>query len=940
MQPLAQRRVALPHGRGRLGGGSGSPFVCAPAWRRGSGSDACDCAQFTSSGQRQWAWYLGGYASDTAGFAVGGSGSGSSVFAGCSTDGENPRGGRDAWAMSVAANGSLAWGLQYTWATGSAGDDCAFAAAGLPDSNDTYVGGFVARGTPVGSTATFGSVAGVAGGADLEVNGLGGSDGFVTRLAAGGGSQWAVLLGGSGDDVVNRLATSTAPSGGEVVAAGAFGASRGTFGNVVRHSVGGSDAFVAKLSAQGTVLWATQGGSSAADTAYGVAIDAASSAVFVTGTFAGPSLALSDGNTEVTLSAATAGGNAFVAKLDGNGVPLWALSVTGDGTETGTRVVADGVGGALFGGFFGGPPGSVATVGPGAATVAFRSSGSTTETYLARAAPDGTVTWAVNAGRDTLWGLALSSSGGRAFTGGKWLSGTVTFSGNVSVIGLASMQGYVSSVTLSSVPTAPPLPPPLPPKPPAALPPSAPPNPPPRPPRPPPLPPPSPPSPPPAPSPLPPPSPPGAAPPPKLPPSPPPARPQPRPPPQPPAPRASPPAPPLSVSSVSTSVQLVGLSQLSVNLRLALQGAVLTAMGLPLAADAAVVTQTDSPVLAQLRLGMSPVALTAALPALRAAVAADVELTNLTNVLLEAVTASPTPGSGGAVAPGRRKLAQILLPTGGSLTPSAPPPPSTGPSSTVAVTLVGFGTNSYASGAAAFALRAKLVTRDTTSALFRAGGPLSLVTADLASGPDRSLRLLVRVLVDDTKLIEAVMQKLQPGAFELALSAALVSRGVVVTSVRVLSPPLAAMMSPPEGDSLRSPVVYVGVGLAACALGLSSMFVLWAIWSRRTFVRRAARNMWASQERATVEREMALLTRQPPPPPPVPYAVFSVGCDVPSVAFATADLCPTAMGSPGARAMPRPPPPGPPQRMTSYRRYQANLDDQEPLQPIQPDQAV
>jgi hypothetical protein len=376
----------------------------------------------------------------------------------------------------------------------------------------------------------------------------------------------------------------------------------------------------------------------------------------------------------------------------------------------------------------------------------------------------------------------------------------------------------------------------------------------------------------------------------------------------------------------------VGLATLSANLKLALQGAVLTAMGLPLPPDAAMVTVVDSPVLAQLRLGVASTALSASFASMQYAIAADCSMTNATNVLLEVVAgASPSPSSGGV---GRRQrlLLQNLQPAGGSLIPvgaAPPPPPSTGPSSILSVTLVGFGANTYAAGSSAFALRAKMVTRDTSSALFRPGGPLATITASLASGPDRALRLAVRVLLADTNLIDPALVALQPGKFELALASTLINSGIVVSSVRVLSPPQATLVASGGGSTTRSPVVFVGVGLAACALGLTSMFVVWAVWSRRSFVRRAARNLWAAQEQANAERELTLMRRQPPPPPPVPYAVFSVGCDVPSVAFATRDVCPGAWSASAAA----PPPPDPPQDMPLLRRNapaRYNTDDMAP----------
>ena len=115
------------------------------------------------------------------------------------------------------------------------------------------------------------------------------------------GTGWNTFLGDSAYDHGNAIAVDA--SGNIYVA----GVSASTWGNPVNAYSASNDAFVAKLSPSGALLWNTFLGGSAADYAYGVTVDANGN-LYVTGssadTWGSP------------LNAYSAGDDAFVARLN------------------------------------------------------------------------------------------------------------------------------------------------------------------------------------------------------------------------------------------------------------------------------------------------------------------------------------------------------------------------------------------------------------------------------------------------------------------------------------------------------------------------------------------------------------------------------------------------------------------------------------------------
>jgi hypothetical protein len=174
-------------------------------------------------------------------------------------------------------------------------------------------------------------------------NAGGGLDAFVTKLnAAGSALIYSTYLGGaSGPEDAFGIAVDTA---GNAYVAGATGSTDFPTVNPLQAANGGgvNDAFVAKLNASGSALiYSTYLGGSLADTASGIAIDAAGNA------YVGGFTASTNFPTASPLQAASGGGpgDAFVAKLNAAGSALvYSTYLGGSGSDRVSGIAVDGAG--------------------------------------------------------------------------------------------------------------------------------------------------------------------------------------------------------------------------------------------------------------------------------------------------------------------------------------------------------------------------------------------------------------------------------------------------------------------------------------------------------------------------------------------------------------------------------------------------------------------
>ncbi|WP_164000796.1 SBBP repeat-containing protein [Pyxidicoccus caerfyrddinensis] len=248
-----------------------------------------------------------GTSSDEYGYAVTADPNGGAYVVGYSLgafDYDN-QGGRDAVLRHYSASGSRDWGRQL----GAAGDDHAYGAAAT--SAAVVMGGNAGSG--LADEAYLGGT----------------SDGFVAKYNTLGTREWVRMLGTSAEDSVRAVAT----DGTSFFVAGY------TSGSLQATNAGLKDAFVAKYSAAGALLWVRMLGTSSDDLAYGVAADSGGN-VYVTGVTSG----------SMQGAASSGGQDVFLAKYSAAGTLAWVRQWGSAGNDVAQDVEVDGTGAIVVGG--------------------------------------------------------------------------------------------------------------------------------------------------------------------------------------------------------------------------------------------------------------------------------------------------------------------------------------------------------------------------------------------------------------------------------------------------------------------------------------------------------------------------------------------------------------------------------------------------------------
>jgi hypothetical protein len=177
----------------------------------------------------------------------------------------------------------------------------------------------------VGTIYVVGSVANV--GQTSSADDANANLGFVSRFNADGSLVWTRYFGGATPDKVDT------DGAGNVFIAGSFSNTvdfdpRHGVNNVT--SVGGTDGFVARLSAKGNLVYVKTIGGSGNDTVNGLAVGHDGEVRFGGG-FVGRSNFNSDGSFRISSGGARDG---YIAALDTDGTFQWAGSFGGTGSET------------------------------------------------------------------------------------------------------------------------------------------------------------------------------------------------------------------------------------------------------------------------------------------------------------------------------------------------------------------------------------------------------------------------------------------------------------------------------------------------------------------------------------------------------------------------------------------------------------------------------
>ncbi len=165
-------------------------------------------------------------------------------------------------------------------------------------------------------------------------------DVFVAKLNSSGALQWNTFLGGSNYDSGGSLAVDMR---GNVYVTGSSSA---TWGSPVRPRSGGelADAFVAKLNNDGALQWNTFLGGSDADWAHDIAVDMSGN-IYVTGDssapWGSPVRPFADVYYYDDYYGPTWRPDAFVAKLNNDGILQWNTFLGGTDTDYGYGIALD-----------------------------------------------------------------------------------------------------------------------------------------------------------------------------------------------------------------------------------------------------------------------------------------------------------------------------------------------------------------------------------------------------------------------------------------------------------------------------------------------------------------------------------------------------------------------------------------------------------------------
>ena len=150
--------------------------------------------------------------------------------------------------------------------------------------------------------------------------------GSVAEDTPGPVLTWNTFLGAGGDESANGIALD--PGGNIYVT----GWSTETWGSPVRAYTGDIDAFVAKLSPNGTLLWSTFLGGTMTDWGYGIGLDSGGN-IYVSG--------YSNGTWGTPIRAFSGNNDQYAAKLGPDGALLWNTFLGGAGADYNSDLAVD-----------------------------------------------------------------------------------------------------------------------------------------------------------------------------------------------------------------------------------------------------------------------------------------------------------------------------------------------------------------------------------------------------------------------------------------------------------------------------------------------------------------------------------------------------------------------------------------------------------------------
>ncbi len=265
----------------------------------------------------------------------------------------------------------LAQGWQWAKSQGGINNDATRAICTDPSGNVIIAGGFAAPSMQIGT---------------VTINSVGMGDIYIAKFDPSGNVLWVQTIGGTGGDFVGGVCTST---NGSIYICGSYDSPTLTVGsyNLPQASTTGyTDMFIAQLSTNGSVQWASKFGGVGPEYAQGCTYSSALNNVIVTGYFGGTSMVF--GAYTVNNTSTSGNYDIFVAKLNTTfGTATGAFSAGGvNAQDYGYSVRTDATS-IYLGGSFSPITGSVSTIGTSV------SSNGSQDVFLAKYSNAGTFQW-------------------------------------------------------------------------------------------------------------------------------------------------------------------------------------------------------------------------------------------------------------------------------------------------------------------------------------------------------------------------------------------------------------------------------------------------------------------------------------------------------------------------------------------------------------------
>ena len=265
----------------------------------------------------------------------------------------------------------------------------------------------------------------------------GGQDVLVAKFDSTGNCIWAKRAGGTGEDEGLGIAVDSA---GHVYVVGEFTSTDAMFDTTPLASVGVDDAFVAKYSPTGNLLWVRRAGGALGDAAQDVVLDGNGNP-FVVGTFASPNAMFG-----TNVVANSGGGDAFIAAFDPSGSLNWVHGVGGSGRDEFESVAI-------------GPDGRLYAVGTFNSTNLMTGTGVVPnsggdDVLAAKFTPGGLREWVVGlggSGMDHGLGVAVNPDGIVGIAG-YFNSPNFVFSTNDTLATLGGLDGFIGGLNSNGVP--------------------------------------------------------------------------------------------------------------------------------------------------------------------------------------------------------------------------------------------------------------------------------------------------------------------------------------------------------------------------------------------------------------------------------------------------------------------------------------------------------